>query len=99
MREVFRMLYERHPFHGKKFHESKWEGDLLTIVGSESSRIDPGLAAASIRILGGMLEKTPDEWVRKWKRVMPKKAQNKILTGYPEIELLKIEWRDIEKCR
>ena len=72
---------------------------MLTIVGSESSRIDPGLAAASVRILGGILEKTPDEWVRKWKRVMPKQAQDKILTGYPVPELLRIEWKDIENMQ
>ena len=97
MREVFRMLYEKHPFHGIRFHESKWEGDLLMIVGSEASRIDPGLAAASIRILGERMEKTPDEWVRKWKSKMPKQAQDKILTGYSAPELLRIKWREIEK--
>ena len=70
---------------------------MLTIVGSDSSKIDPGLAAASIRILGEKLEKTPDEWVRKWKRVMPKQAQDKILTGYTAPELLRIKWRDIKK--
>ena len=97
MREVFRMLYENHLFHGIRFHESKWEGDLLTIVGSESTRIDPGLAAASIRILGERLEKTPEDWVRKWKSVMPKQAQDKILTGYPALKLLRIKWSEIEK--
>ena len=70
---------------------------MLTIVGSESSKIDPGLAAASIRILGEKLEKTPDEWARKWKEVMPKQAQKKILEGYPPGELIRIKWSEIER--
>ena len=61
MREVFRVLYENHPFHDIKFHEGKWKGDLLTIVRSESSKINPGLVAVSINVLGERLEKTPDE--------------------------------------
>ena len=38
MREVFKVLYENHPYHGIRFHESKWKGDLLTISGPSQAR-------------------------------------------------------------
>ena len=67
------------------------ERRLTDNFGSESSKINPGLVAVSISVLGERLEKTPDEWARKWKEVMPKQAQEKILEGYRQEELIMLK--------
>ena len=95
MREVFKVLYQNFPHHGSRYHESKWEAGLLELMGA--SKMTPSLMANKIGALGEKLEKTPEQWVQKWKAVMPRQAEEKILEEYRQEEVIALKWSEIKK--